>query len=179
MDEKDYIIRAERAEEFKDSVTHPWNPESVVAGTHLSRLVGLQRLRVTVIRVRPGSEASVYHTHQVEEEWFYVLTGKGVIEIAGSEHFLAPGDFVGFPAAGPPRQLRNPFREPLICLYGGEMREMDITDFPRLGKRMFRHNGMIEVYDTADAEEVGPSDLDEVVTTSWRRSLKKQGPDSV
>jgi uncharacterized cupin superfamily protein len=175
LDDQSYIIRAERAEEFKDSVTHPWNPEAIVAGTQLSRLAGFQRLRITVLRVPPGGEASAYHAHQVEEEWLYILSGKGVIDIDEQENFLAPGDFVGFPQGSPPRQLRNPFRDPLICLIGGEHREIDITDFPRLGKRMFRHNDMIEIYDTADAEEVGPADLDEVVANSWRRSLKKPG----
>ncbi len=174
MAEKNHIIRAERAEEFKDTVTHPWNPDTVVAGTQLGRLADLQRLRVAVVRIPPGGEASVYHTYRVEEEWMYILSGKGVIVIGEQEYFLAPGDFVGFPAASPGRQLRNPFKEPLICLQGGEHRDVDITDFPRIGKRLFRHGDTIEIYDTADAEEVGPADLDEIVTTNWRRSLKKQ-----
>lgn len=173
LTDKTYVIRAELTEQFKDSLTHPWNPETIIAGTQLSRLVGLQRQRISVLRVPPGSEATAYHSHQTEEEWYYVLSGKGVLEIGEQENFLAPGDFVGFPQGSPARQLRNPFRDPLVCLLGGEHREVDVTDFPRAGKRMFRHNNLIEVYDTADAEEVRPADLDEVVAASWRRSLKK------
>lgn len=173
MADKVHIVRAEQSKEFKDTVTHPWNPANVVAGTQLARNVGLERLRVNVVRVPPNGAASVYHTHQTEEEWLYVLEGKGVIEIDDHEYFLSPGDFAGFPAGSAPRQLRNPFSSPLICLQGGENQAVDITDFPRMGKRMYRHGDTVEVYDTADAEEIAPADLDEVVTTSWRRSLAR------
>ncbi len=173
MTENNYVIRAELTEQFKDSLTDPWNPETIIAGTQLSRLAGLGRLRLAVIRVPPGGEATGYHARLTEEEWYYVLSGKGVIEIGPHENFLAPGDFVGFPPGSPPRQLRNPFREPLVCLVGGEQREVDVTDFPRIGKRLFRHSGVVEIYDTADAEEIRPTDMDEVVATSLRRSMKK------
>jgi uncharacterized cupin superfamily protein len=173
-EDQNRIVRAELSEEFRDTVTYPWNPDTVVAGTQLSRLTGLKRVRVAVVRVAPGAVSSEYHLQLNEEEWLYVLSGKGVIEIADQEYFLAPGDFVGLPEGTVPHQLRNPFREPLICLQGGEYRDACITDFPRLGKRMFRHGDTIELYDTADAEESGPANLYEVVRTSWRRSLNKK-----
>jgi uncharacterized cupin superfamily protein len=95
-DEKYHIVRAEKAFEFKDTISHPWNPETIVPGTQLDRLVGLQRCRVTVLRVPAGGQAYVFHSHHCEEEWMYVLQGQGILDIEGNEHLLGPGDFSGF-----------------------------------------------------------------------------------
>jgi len=174
MTEKVHIIRAEKAFEFKHTMAHMWNPETIVPGTRLDRMVGLDRSRVTVVRIPAGGEASAYHAHQCEEEWIYVLQGQGVIDIDGQEHLLGPGDFAGFPARSAPHQLKNPFNKSLVCLMGGDRREVNIADFPRLGKRLFRHGDVMEVYDTADAEESGPANIDEVVSTNYRKSLKNE-----
>jgi len=32
----------------------------------------------------------------------------------------------------------------------------------------------MEVYDTSDAEESGPADIDEIVTTNYRKSLRNE-----
>jgi uncharacterized cupin superfamily protein len=174
MANKIHIIRAEKAFEFKHTISHPWTPDSIVPGTQLDRLVGLSRLRINVIRIAPGGEASVYHSSLCEEEWIYVLQGQGLIEIDGAEHIIGPGDFAGFPAPSAPHQLRNPYKKSLVCLTGGERKEVEITDFPRLGKRMYRHGQSMEIYDTSDAEEVAPANLDEIVTDKYRRSLKSE-----
>ena len=172
QDEKINIVRAEKAFEFKDTISHPWNPETIVPGTQLDRMVGLQRTRVTVIRVPAGGEAYVFHTHHCEEEWMYVLQGQGILDIDGNEHLLGPGDFAGFPASSPPHQLKNPFGKILVCLRGGERVDVDIADFPREGKRMYRHGDEMEVYDMADAEEAGPANIDEIVSSNLRKALK-------
>jgi hypothetical protein len=39
---------------------------------------------------------------------------------------------------------------------GGENREMEIADFPRLGKRMIRNGEKIEIYNASDAKPFGP-----------------------
>jgi uncharacterized cupin superfamily protein len=175
MEKKDPIVRAEKAFEFRHTISHIWNPDTIVPGTQLDRLVGLQRSRVSVVRLPPETSASLYHSRHCEEEWIYVLQGQGVIEIDGTEHLLGPGDFAGFSTPSPHHQLRNPFNKSLICLIGGERSEVDIADFPREGKRMFRRGEHIEVYDTADAEEVAPADFDEYLTQNYRRSLNATG----
>ena len=172
MSEKVHIVRAEKAFEFKDTVSHPWNPETIVPGTQLDRLVGLKHCRVNVLRIPAGGAASVFHSHQVEEEWMYILQGQGILDIDGNEHLLGPGDFAGFPASSAPHQLKNPFGKILVCLRGGQHLDIDIADFPREGKRMYRHGDEMEVYDMADAEESGPANIDEIVSSNLRRSLK-------
>ena len=174
MDEKIHIVRAEKAFEFKHTVSDNWNPGSIVPGTQLGRMVGLERTRVTLLRIAPGAAASLYHANQCEEEWIYVLQGQGVVEVDDTEHLLGPGDFAGFPAPYRPHQLRNTLGKSLICLTRGARLPVNIADFPRLGKRMYRHGDSMEVYDTADAEEVAPANLDELLTNRYRRNLKKE-----
>ena len=177
MQEKEFIVRAEKAFEFRETISHVWNPDAIVPGTQLDRMVGLERSRVNLVRLPAGAAASLYHSRHCEEEWIYVLQGQGVVEIDGAEQLVGPGDFVGFPTPSPPHQLRNPFAKSLVCLIGGERRDVDIADFPRLGKRMFRRGDRMEVYDTADAEEAAPADFDEYLTHNYRRSLKKGAAD--
>ncbi len=52
--------------------------------------------------------------------------------------------------------LRNLYEEDLVYLMGGEALDVDVADFPRLGKRMVRRGQEIEIYDVSDAREFGP-----------------------
>jgi uncharacterized cupin superfamily protein len=99
---------------------------------------------------RPG------HSHEREEEWIYVLSGRGVAEIDGEEHEVGPGDFMGFPTPAAAHHLRNPFDEDLVYLVGGETVDVEVADFPRLGKRTIRRGHDVEIYDTSDARGFGP-----------------------
>ena len=151
-----FVVRAEEVEEGASRFSHPWNPNSELHGTRLSSLVGLSRVGVSRVRVPPGKESFVYHSHYREEEWIYVLSGRGVAEVDGEEHEIGAGDFVGFPAPQVAHHLRNPFGEDLTYLVGGEVLDADVADFPRLGKRMVRRGQDVEIYDVADAKGFGP-----------------------
>ncbi len=166
------IIRAEKAFEFKHTVADPWHPGAIIPGTQLDRLVGLKRTRISVMRVPPHTDATLFHSHHCEEEWLYVLQGHGVLDIEDVEHVLGPGDFAGFPAPSVGHQLRNPHEKTLLCLLGGERADVDVADFPKLGKRMYRRGANMEIYDVTDAEEIAPANLDELLTDDYRRSLK-------
>jgi uncharacterized cupin superfamily protein len=63
----------------------------------LGRTLGLVRTGVNIGRVPPGKESFVYHLHHREEEWIYVLAGKGIAEIDDQEFEVEPGDFMAFP----------------------------------------------------------------------------------
>ncbi len=129
---------ADRASVPEESQQHPLNPNSEIRGQSLSDLVGLRRTGVHLLRIPPGKESFVYHSHQLEEEWMYVLSGRGIAEIGDAQHEVGPGDFLGFPTPSVGHHLRNPFSEDLVYLSGGERREMEVADFPRHNKRMVR-----------------------------------------
>jgi uncharacterized cupin superfamily protein len=129
---------ADRAQIPEQAQQHPLNPNSEIHGHSLSELVGLRRTGVYLLRIPPGKESFVYHSHQFEEEWMYVLSGRGIAEVGEEQHEVGPGDFLGFPTPSVGHHLRNPFSEDLVYLSGGERREMEVADFPRLGRRLIR-----------------------------------------
>lgn len=136
---KPVLVRAaDRARVPEQSQQHPLNPLSEIRGHSLSELVGLRRTGVHLLRIPPGKESFVYHSHQLEEEWMYVLSGRGLAEVGDAQHEVGPGDFLGFPTPSVGHHLRNPFSEDLVYLSGGERREMEVADFPRHNKRMVR-----------------------------------------
>src|ERR1051325_10744545 len=83
--------------EKQENFSHPWNPNSLIYWTRMSRLAGLQRAAVNLITVPPQKESFTYHSHHREEEWLFVLSGRGVIEIGDKVVEVTAGDFVGFP----------------------------------------------------------------------------------
>ncbi|MGG6295636.1 cupin domain-containing protein [Leptolyngbya sp. AN02str] len=150
------LIRAEQILSNLHSFSHPWNPNSELAGAQLGKMVGLQRAGINFIRVPPGKESFIFHSHHREEEWIYILSGHGVAEIDDAEFEVHPGDFMGFPTPSVAHHLRNTGNEDLVYLSGGENLDIEIAEFPRLKKRMIRQEGAIDIYDFSDAKPFGP-----------------------
>lgn len=115
--------------------TQRLNPDSLFTGTGLSRLAGMKRAHVSLARIAPGKDSFAYHAHMLEEEWVYILSGRGIAEIDGVEHDVGPGDFMGFPAPSVAHLLKNRSSEELVYLMGGEDQPVDVIEYPHLGKR--------------------------------------------
>jgi len=150
-----HLLRANAIKRGEKTFSHPWNTKSEVTGTHLSGIAGLSRTGVSLVRISSGKESFAYHLHHREEEWIYILSGRGVAQIDGEEYELAPGDFVAFPTPSVAHNMTNPFDVELIYMMGGEHLEHEIADFPRLGKRMIRNGTAIDIYNIADGEPFG------------------------
>jgi uncharacterized cupin superfamily protein len=146
------IVRAADVAAHVQEFSHPWNPNSQMIGMQLARSVGLKRTGVNFIRVPAGKESYVYHSHVHEEEWIYVLSGRALTLIDDAEYEVGPGDFIGFPTPSVAHLMRNPGPDDLVYLTGGENREFEIADFPKLGKRLIRTGNQVQVYDIADAK---------------------------
>jgi uncharacterized cupin superfamily protein len=99
MEEKRFLVKADEVAEQAGDFSHPWNPNSELIGTRLSTLVGLSRTGVSLVRIPAGKESFIYHSHQREEEWIYVISGRGVAEIDDKEFEVGAGDFMGFPTS--------------------------------------------------------------------------------
>jgi uncharacterized cupin superfamily protein len=150
------LVRAADIAAHAQEFSHPWNPASLMRGTQLGRSVGLKRTGVNFMRVPPGRESYVYHSHRYEEEWMYVIAGGGVALIDGQEFAIAAGDFLGFPTPSVAHLLRNTGAEDLVYLAGGENRDFEIAVFPLLGKRLVSMGQEVDVYDADDAKAFGP-----------------------
>lgn len=151
-----YLLRAADIAARSQTFSHPWNPNSELSGYQMGKATGLRRTGVNFARVPPGKESFVYHAHWCEEEWIYVLEGRGVAHVDGVDYEVGAGDFMAFPTPGVAHQLRNPFDTDLVYLMGGENRDIDVVDFPGLDKRIFRHAKGMEIFDLGDAKPFGP-----------------------
>lgn len=152
MSDSKFLLRAQAISSQQQTFSHPWNPNSEISGTQMGKLAGLKRTGVNLAKVAPGKESFVYHSHYCEEEWIYILSGRGIAEIDGDEFEVAPGDFMGFPTPSVAHHLRNPFDQELVYLSGGENCNVEIADFPKLGKRMLRRGSEIEIFNLSDAK---------------------------
>lgn len=133
----------------EESFSHPLNPNSLLRGHSLSDATGLQRIGVHLLRIPPGKESFAYHRHFGEEEFLYVLSGRGIAEIGDREYEVGPGDFMGFPTPSVGHHLRNPYDEDLVYLSGGERKPLEIAEFPRLRKRFLRVGRQISISDSS------------------------------
>lgn len=146
-----YLVRAGEMSASERTSSHPWNANSLLIRTSLSSLTGLRRTGVSIARIPPGKESFVYHSHEREEEWIFIISGKGKADIDGNEYEVCSGDFMGFPTPGVAHHLRNPFDDDLVYLMGGENLDIEIADFPTLGKRAIRYRTKdAEVFDYED-----------------------------
>jgi len=137
------------------------NPKSRLAGTPLASLAGFARTGVDIVTVPPGAESFAYHAHAFEEEWLYVLSGRGVALVDGKEFELGAGDFLGFPAPSVPHLMINRGTTDLVYLEGGERRGIDVIDYPAIGKRylLLPEGGRTSFYELGAAtHQYGPAD---------------------
>jgi uncharacterized cupin superfamily protein len=155
---RSYVLRSVEQGELEETMfTHPLNPRSLVRMRSLGDAVGLSRLGVHVMRVPPGHESFVYHAHYTEEEFVFVLSGRGIAEVAGEKTEVGPGDFLGFPTSPPvAHHLYNPFDEDLVYLSAGERHETEVADFPKLGVRQVRVGMSFAIHRVEDALPFGP-----------------------
>ncbi|MBE9158452.1 cupin domain-containing protein [Nodosilinea sp. LEGE 06152] len=129
---------------------HPLNPRAIRHGRSLGDETGLHHLGIHLVRVEPGHDSTQYHVHQAEEEFIYVLSGRGLAEIGTDTFEIGPGDFMGFAPGGLAHSLSNPFTEDLVYLVGGMRLDFDICDYPKLNTRMYRRVDQREYVDLED-----------------------------
>lgn len=122
----------------EDVFVHPLNPKAIRHNRPLGQTVGFEHIGVNLIRVAPGDDSTEFHTHQIEEEFIYILSGRGLAQLGDHTVEVGAGDFMGFVAGGLPHALHNPFDQDLVYLAGGLHLEYDICDYPRSNQRMYR-----------------------------------------
>ena len=149
------IIRASPEWSGAMRYVHPLDAACETQGRYLSRMAGLQRAGVSVMRLAPGKSSFPLHAHACEEEWIFILDGVGTALIGDAGFPVAAGDFVAYPADGAAHSLRNDSAHDIVYLMGGENLAADVVAFPVLGKRMVRVGGRV---DLADLDAIQPYD---------------------
>jgi len=121
---------------------HQFNERALRLTRTLSDAVGLQRIGIHLVRLRSGLESTQFHYHDSDEEFIYILSGRGVADIGDSSFDVTAGDFMGFPAPSPAHLLRNPFTDDLVYLMGGERNAVDVVHYPRIRRSMIKSHGV-------------------------------------
>jgi len=120
---------------------HFLNENAIRSNKSIGDATGLKNLGVHLITVQPGHCSTEYHFHLYKEECVYVLSGHGTAVLGDQTHKIGPGDFLGHPIDKVAHEMTNDSNEPLVCLVIGQRLTQDITDYPRKGKRLYRHSG--------------------------------------
>lgn len=153
----DYLVHTSELDARGElHVSHPLNERSEIFMTRLSDRTGLAHVGVSLARVPPGKESFALHVHSVQEEWIYVVSGRGHVRIDDDELPIGPGDFVGFPPNGPAHLVRNSSDTDLVYLQGGDRRPGDLGRFPELGKLVFQLDESHLALIPADQVEIRP-----------------------
>jgi uncharacterized cupin superfamily protein len=125
----------------EDKFVHFLNPGAIRYTRSLGDAAGLKTIGVHLVRLKQGDESTEYHFHHQDEEWVYILSGRGIAEIGGKKYKIGAGDFMGFAAPSLPHGMTNPYKADLVYLVGGNRCALDVCDYPRIGKRRYRMNG--------------------------------------
>lgn len=134
---------------------HQFNDNGVRHTRSIGDLVGMTHLGVHLVRLEPGRDSTQFHFHHQDEEFLYILEGRAMASLGDEEREVGPGDFMGFTAPSVPHKLHNPFDEDVVYLMCGERNQIDVCDYPAIGKRMYRVDGAKEAVDQQYLEPVG------------------------
>ena len=152
-----HLIRQSDLAARTETVTqHQFNDNAVRHSHPLSDLAGMSRIGVHLVRIEAGHDSTTHHFHDADEEFLYILSGRGVARIGDEELEVVAGDFMGFPAPSPAHSLHNPHDEDLVYLMGGERNATDVVHYPDLKRSMIKAHGKRTWADWDDLREVPP-----------------------
>jgi uncharacterized cupin superfamily protein len=96
-------------------------------------------LGVVATRIKPGQTGCPFHTHQLEDEVFFILAGRGVFRYGDALTEVKTGDCISCPAgSGTAHQFANPFDVDLVYLSIGMNDPNEVCTYPDSGKIMVR-----------------------------------------
>ena len=156
MPDKPCLIRCAEVEAIPEvRRPHPLVAALVRHTRSLGDAAGLSTIGVHLVRLEAGDTSSVQHFHHQDEEWVYILSGRGTTLIGDETFEVGAGDFMGFVAGSPAHNLHNPHDEDLVYLVGGNRLPFDVCDYPQVGKRRYRINGKNVYVDAKLLEQAG------------------------
>ena len=102
------------------------------------------RLGMNLSRLPPGRAGCPAHTHALEDEVFYILSGRGLFRYGDQVMEIGPGDCISCPAgSGIAHQFANPFVEDMVYLAAGRNDPNEVCHYPDSGKLLVRSLGKV------------------------------------
>ena len=114
--------------------------------------IGSEKIYVNIDYVKPGGESVKYHAHSMQEEFFLIMSGKGLLRMDGEEISIKTGDVISKPAGKDiAHHFINNSSEILQILDVGTLEKGDVATYPdenmvyiRDKKMVFNMNDKIE-----------------------------------
>jgi uncharacterized cupin superfamily protein len=128
-------------------IRHPLNPRSEIRVARLGDRAGMQRAFLSIARLPPGKDSFAPHAHALQEEFLFILEGRGLALIGEEQVEVGPGDYLGFPTDGTTHHLTNIGEGELVYLMGGERTAVEVARFPSVGKVAVFTSGAATFYE--------------------------------
>lgn len=149
-----HLTAAELADWPERRHQHQFNPNAIRMTRTLGIAAGLTGVGVHLVRLEPGRASTQHHWHDADEEFVYVLRGRGIACLGDERVEVGPGDFMGFAAPSAAHSLENPFDEDLLYLVGGEQNAVDLVHYPRIARTLIKSHGSRRWVDWQDIHEL-------------------------
>jgi len=133
---------------------HQFNSNAVRLTRTLTEQLGLQDIGLHLVRLTQGHDSTQFHYHDTDEEFVYILEGRGIALIGESRFEVEAGDFMGFPAPSPGHALQNPHSQDLLYLMGGERNPADVVHYPHIRRTMIKSHGRRSWVDWDDLHDL-------------------------
>lgn len=106
--------------------------------------IGSEKIYVNIDYVKPGGKSVKYHSHSKQEEFFLIMSGKGILRMDGEEIPVKMGDVVSKPAGkNIAHQFINNGPEILQILDIGTREKDDVAIYPDENKIYLRDKKLV------------------------------------
>ncbi|WP_454051916.1 cupin domain-containing protein [Clostridium sp. Marseille-Q7071] len=110
---------------------------------YVGNAVGSEKIYVSIDYIEPGYKSTEYHHHLMQEEFFLIMSGKGIIRINDEEFEVKSGDVISKPAGkNIAHQFINNSEEVLQILDVGTKEEDDVAIYPDENILYVRNKGL-------------------------------------
>lgn len=120
------------------------------------------RLGVNMSHLPPGRTGCPFHTHAIDDEVFYIISGSGVLRYGDSVTRVTEGDCISCPAGtGIAHQLYNDGEVDMVYLGIGANSPHEVCTYPDSGKVLVRSLGLVGKLTKTDymADEPRPAKI--------------------
>ncbi|HMM20224.1 MAG TPA: cupin domain-containing protein [Selenomonadales bacterium] len=124
-----------------------WKDQIGLITKELGKSVDSQKIYVNLDAVPPNGYSTKYHSHSQQEEFFYILSGEGVLRLNGEDVCIHAGDFLSKPAGkGIAHTFFNSGKEALLILDIGTNEREDTCYYPDEDIYLHKSNGTAQVF---------------------------------
>jgi uncharacterized cupin superfamily protein len=119
-----------------------WKDSIGLITKELGTSTGSQKLYVNMDSVPPKGFSTKYHSHSQQEEFFYIISGNGILRMNDQEITVSQGDFLSKPAGeNIAHTFYNSGTEPLVILDIGTKEKEDTCYYPDEDIYLHKSNG--------------------------------------